>query len=166
MARSDSEMPGKMVTLVLTAGLLWPAALVAETVYKTIDASGNVTYSNTPPAPGADVQEVTIPPAPKAEEIRSMLENRQELEQAGARLEKELEAQKSYDRQRLQIAEQAVLQARIRWEQAIAQRDADWQYLQSEGRYLRGDYLQRVQEAEEALRAAEAALAIIRRQLH
>lgn len=164
MARSDEVTISMGRGLLLMAGLLsLSVTAVAETIYKSVDASGNVTYSNTPPAQAADVQEVAIPPAPSALDVQNALQDRQQLEQTGARLEQEREAKQTQETQALQAAEQALLQARIRWEQARTQTDWDWQYLQGGGRHLKDSYFQRAQNAEQALRAAEAAVANARR---
>jgi uncharacterized protein DUF4124 len=46
---------------ILTSGLLLETA-AADTIYKTVDAQGNVTFSNTPPPPGTNAQQIEIQP--------------------------------------------------------------------------------------------------------
>ncbi len=52
------------VTLLLAGALGFPSVLVAEEIYKSVDADGNVTYSSAPPAEAVDTQPVSIPDAP------------------------------------------------------------------------------------------------------
>jgi hypothetical protein len=66
-------------TAALVAGLVFLASLpypaCADQVYKTVDAQGNVTYSDRPTAPAARKTEITVQQADPAEAARLAKEN-------------------------------------------------------------------------------------------
>lgn len=51
--------------------LLTPATLTADTIYKSIDENGNVTYSTTPPQDDKQSTSVDIAPPPSEERIKA-----------------------------------------------------------------------------------------------
>ena len=61
-----------LAAVALTTGLS-AAAAGADTIYKTIDAQGNVTFSNTPPPPGVEAQQIELSPGPTPAEQRQSL---------------------------------------------------------------------------------------------
>jgi hypothetical protein len=65
--------------IVLTSGLLAGAA-VADTIYKSVDAQGNVTFSNTPPPAGVEAQQIELQPGPTPAEQQQSVEEEQNLE--------------------------------------------------------------------------------------
>ena len=137
----------------------------AETIYKSVDAAGRVTYSTTPPGGAAQVQPVSVPPEPSDRDVQDALERRQELEQAGAQLEQERAAERARRQERLKGAEDALRKAQSQLDQARVQREEDWQGRAGGGHYLKDSYFQRQQAAEAAVRAAEEALDKTRRDL-
>ena len=52
---------------------------MAETVYKSVDAEGNVTFSSTPPA-GVEAQQIELQPGPTPAQQQQSLEAEQNLE--------------------------------------------------------------------------------------
>ena len=48
-----------------------PSILVADTIYKSVDEKGNVTYSTTPTQDNAKSTEVEIAPPPSEEQVRA-----------------------------------------------------------------------------------------------
>lgn len=73
-----------MFARVLFVGMLMIASPLAtgQQIYKWVDASGNVTYSSTPP-PGAAAQPVDLPPAPPPAEIEAARQREQSLQEVG-----------------------------------------------------------------------------------
>ena len=69
-----------LAAVALTTGLS-AAAAGADTIYKTIDAQGNVTFSNTPPPPGVEAQQIELSPGPTPAEQRQSLRQEQSLEE-------------------------------------------------------------------------------------
>lgn len=100
---------------VLWIVLLLPAATVAtDRVYKSVDESGNVTYSAEPPADATTVEALDLPAEPSEEATRQALDRAQELEQEAdarydaimARRQREAEARADAE-QKARAAEQA-----------------------------------------------------------
>jgi hypothetical protein len=68
-----------LTAIVLTSGLLSDAA-AADTIYKTVDAQGNVSFSNTPPPEGVEAQQIQLQPGPTPAAQQQSLEAEQNLE--------------------------------------------------------------------------------------
>jgi Domain of unknown function (DUF4124) len=147
----------------LALGLAALQGAAADTIYRSVDASGRVTYSSTPPANAASVQELAPPPEPSPADIQEALQRQQALQQAAARYQEELAAETARQEARLRAAEQALDAARAQRDQAALQTAQDWQGRQGGGHYLKGSYFQRLQAAEAAVQAAQKALAAARR---
>lgn len=78
-----SQMKNFRVRLYLTAITLSTSLLclpaLAETIYKSIDAEGNVTFSSTPPA-GVETQQIELQPGPTPAQQQQSTEEEQNLE--------------------------------------------------------------------------------------
>lgn len=57
-----------------------PDTAAADTIYKTVDAQGNITFSNTPPPEGANAQQIDLPPGPTPAEEQQGQQQEQQLE--------------------------------------------------------------------------------------
>jgi hypothetical protein len=68
-----------LTAIALSAGPLLDTA-VAETIYKSVDAEGNVTFSNTPPAEGVEAQTIELQPGPTPAQQQQSIEEEQNLE--------------------------------------------------------------------------------------
>ena len=70
--------------LCLTASTLISILLcgtaAAETIYKTVDAQGNVSFSNTPPPEGVEAQQIELQPGPTPAQQQQSIETEQNLE--------------------------------------------------------------------------------------
>jgi len=92
-----------MLVRLLVVGVLLAASSLAtgEQIYKSVDASGNVTYSSTPP-PGTAAQAVDLPPAPPPAEIEAARQRERSLQEMGDQMSQERqerEAQLAQERQ-------------------------------------------------------------------
>jgi len=67
-----------LTAIALSASLLSAAAL-AETIYKSVDAEGNVTFSSTPPA-GVEAQQIELQAGPTPAQQQQSTEEEQNLE--------------------------------------------------------------------------------------
>jgi hypothetical protein len=67
-----------LTAITLSTSLLCLPAM-AETIYKSVDAEGNVTFSSTPPA-GGETQQIELQPGPTPAEQQQSLEQEQNLE--------------------------------------------------------------------------------------
>jgi hypothetical protein len=151
-------MRSRRLTLILLPLIILPTA-GAETVYKSVDEQGNVTYSSTPPPGGAEVvEQVPIAPPPPQSEVQAAEERMRQLEIESARSDRERRESKEQQTQSVAAAEAELTKARAELEDAKIQGDDDWQYLAAGGRVLKQSYLDRVERAEKRVQAAEDAL--------
>ncbi len=98
------------LSFALSFGLLFSVPAAASTVYKTVDADGNVSFSDTPPADGREAQEMQIETAPPADD---------------AVYQQRLEAMReSTDRMAADRREREKHRAELRQQQAEAQQPA------------------------------------------
>jgi hypothetical protein len=64
-----------------------PGTAAADTIYKTLDAQGNVTFSSTPPPQGTNAQQIELPPGPTPAEEQQSQQQEQELENTSNELD-------------------------------------------------------------------------------
>ena len=74
------------VLLVLLVVSVWRPAH-GETIYKSVDSEGRVTYSSTPPPSGSRVEKLMLPSSPSEQDIRQARELAQRVETQGRQLE-------------------------------------------------------------------------------
>jgi hypothetical protein len=81
MKYQTGNVRGKLclTCLALTTALLLDSA-AADTIYKTVDAQGNVTFSNTPPPAGTSAQQIDLPPGPTPSQLQESQQQEQNLE--------------------------------------------------------------------------------------
>jgi hypothetical protein len=77
-----------LTAIALSTSLLSVAAM-AETIYKSVDAEGNVTFSSTPPA-GVEAQQIELQPAPTQAEEQQSIEEMKNLEEQSNALDQEV----------------------------------------------------------------------------
>jgi hypothetical protein len=77
-----------LTAIALSTSLLSVAAM-AETIYKSVDAEGNVTFSSTPPA-GVEAQQIELQPAPTQAEEQQSIEEMKNLEEESNALDQEV----------------------------------------------------------------------------
>jgi hypothetical protein len=141
--------------------LFWPGLGQGQTVYKSVDAQGNVTYSNTPPSNAAAVEPIAVRSArPTAADPEA---ERQPEDAAG----QSVDGQRRRDEQRQQRAQQAAAVAaaerRVRaaqegLEAAKRQRDADRRTPERGGGAGGQAGYERMQQERRKIREAEQAL--------
>ncbi len=140
--------------------LLLTAAAKAQTVYKSVDEEGRVTYSEEPPAQ-ADalrVEEVQIAPGP-TEEQRIEAERRAKQQEATAKMaadKRNKETEKASGD--LDAAQERLRSAELALKEAKIESDDDWQYLATGGRVLKQSYFERIQGAERKVQEAQDAV--------
>lgn len=92
-------------------GYLSTVNVLADTVYKSTDAAGVVTYSQEPPAASASVEPVRIAPAPSAETTRAAQEEVQRTVQRADRL---VEQRRAYNQKLFEEMEKTRREAQKR----------------------------------------------------
>ena len=154
-------------TGLLVACLCCAAApgLLAQAVYKSVDAEGNVTYSGSlPPAGSArEVEALAIDADPAPAESEAASERMQALEQASQQRANAAAESRAERQQAISAAQQDLIRAKAELEQSKIQGDGDWQWLARGGRVLSAAYFERVAAAEAQVAAAEKALEAARR---
>ena len=153
----------------VTASLLLAAVLgaappiMAETVYKSVDADGRVTYSSEPPEKAVESKAVTLPPGPSEAERKDAIKREKELQKAADRITGERAAAGSGRTKAVTDAQKELDEAQQRLEEAKVMHDSDWQGKAGGGRRLKESYFERVERAEERVRQAEDESAKARR---
>ena len=95
-ARPMRALP-RLAAITLATSLLCAPAL-AETIYKSVDAEGNVSFSSTPPA-GVESQEIELQSGPTPAQQQQSVEAAQQLEQQSDELYQETVEDSSADAQ-------------------------------------------------------------------
>ncbi|MEI6412892.1 MAG: DUF4124 domain-containing protein [Pseudomonadota bacterium] len=137
----------------------------ADSIYRSVDAEGRVTFSTLPPATGAQqVEELnvqaptpTTTPDPTGQTVMSQL-----VDEAD-RLRAERLAREQARTARIDGAQHDLMQAYNQLDQAKVQQNYDWQGIAGGGRRLSEAYFSRIQTAENQVRAAQEALGLASR---
>jgi hypothetical protein len=134
-------------------------ALAQPRVYRSIDAEGNVTYSETPTPEGAGVvEEVPLAPPPTEAQRRDARQRAQGVEQELQRGRQRREAAREEQSTAVAAAQEELEEARNDLNAARVKTVDDWQTLATGGRVLKQSYLDRVARAQDRVKAAEEAL--------
>lgn len=146
----------------LPAALALPAA--AQTVYKSVDEQGNVTYSGEPPPTdeAARVKEIELPAGPSEQDQAEAIQRMREMEARAGRLDQQREIRQEASQGDLAAVRQELTEARAALAEAREMRFEDWQYIAGGGRVLKPSYHERVAAAEQRVRTAEQALQRLR----
>ena len=136
---------------------------VADSVYKTVDESGTVSYSSSPAGDAVQSESVSIPQPPTEAQRREARKIERQIQSTSKRTTQSLQRDQRQSRQQIVTAEARLKAARAALEKAQIKTDADWQNLAQGGRHLKESYFQRVEAAEAAVRQAELELAKAKR---
>ena len=149
--------------LAALAGAVANVQTLAQTVYKSVDAEGNVTYGDQAPASDfVDAHRFELAPDPTAEQ-------RAEAAAESARVIREADIEGARRGPRaspaeLREAERRLSEARSRLRNYEVVRDDDWGGTQQGKRTLKPSYFARVDAARKQLSEAQAELTRLRKQ--
>jgi len=152
-------MNKQRIVRIAAIAFLAASGAAAQTVYKSVDAQGRITYSEEPPqqADPLTVEEVKIAPGPTEEQRMEAMRRAQQIE-ATTRAAAEARDIESKEQQGdLADAQEKLRRAELELEEAKIQSDDDWQYLATGGRVLKQSYLDRVRNAERKVQEAQDA---------
>jgi hypothetical protein len=137
--------------------LVLPLLAHGQRVYRSVDAEGNVSFSDQPPADGstATTMDIELPPGPGSAQRERALRRNEELRTAEQRSDQRRRREQAVRDQALQQAQRELDNAKIALQQAKIHRDSDWQGKAGGGRRLRPEYFERVKRAEQMLEAAQ-----------
>ncbi|MCU7850726.1 MAG: DUF4124 domain-containing protein [Candidatus Thiodiazotropha sp. (ex Monitilora ramsayi)] len=149
----------RAVTALIIAGISFfsiPTAL-AE-IYRSLDAEGNVTYTDVPPEGEQAAERITLPPEPSDETVRDTELRNMEIRRAAdsasrKRLEEKRKQSAKVDQARKRLAE---AEAKLAETKVI--RDEDRQKLAGGKRRIHPDYFARVNGAKLEVEKARKAL--------
>jgi hypothetical protein len=146
------------LVLIVLAFAMLAQAVIGEEIYRTVDEQGNVTFTDTPPAGGVEVERVELPSGP-SEQVRQEAEQRnQKILNAAERAEQKREQEKAQKETRVKAAEQQLQEAQARLAEAKVIKDEDRQNLAGGKRRINPDYFERVKQAELEVEQARKAL--------
>jgi hypothetical protein len=145
------------------AVLCAPTPASAETIYKSIDAQGNVTYSSAPADGAVSAETLAVSEEPTEQEQAQARAVNNEIEQQAKELSRDVDAKRAARGDSRGAAELRLEEAKAELERVSVVNDDDWQNLAQGGRHLKQSYLERVRNAEAAVQEAEEALARVRR---
>lgn len=147
---SEAPLPPRAVSA--------PSRLAADTIYRSVDEHGRVTYSQHPPDDPAQVEQVDVRSDPSAERQHEAQARARALREAAQQLERVHAREQAHQASEIETAQAALSTAEKRLEQARIMRDDDWQGLAGGGRRLRESYHHRVEAAEAQVEAARERL--------
>jgi hypothetical protein len=131
-----------------------PSQLLAGDVYRSVDADGNVYYTDSPPNADTKVEKVEIQPGPSEA-------SRRDTEQRNAAIRKAMEEAQAKRLEKQASRNERLSKARKELEEAeeILKRrkelgEDDRQYLSGGRSRIRPEYFERLKEAEEQVEAA------------
>lgn len=136
---------------------------ICETVYKSVDAAGNVTYSTDPPAESVETRPVSVLPPPSAAQRQEAERLEQQMQRATERSRKEQNSRRAKRAASEQRAQKKIADANAGLEKAKEIRDSDWQYLGNGRRRLKESYFERVKQAEGRASTTEEDMATVQR---
>ena len=141
-------MDKRLMRLVLMAVLLTPLCGLAGEAYRMVDETGQVIFTDTPPAGQPNIEVLELPQGPSEQsrqEAESRLETmRQKLEESRReRVAREKEREAGIETLKQQLAE---AEAQLR--EAKVLKDEDRQTLAGRGRRIHPEYFERIEEAE------------------
>ena len=131
---------------------------LAYDIYKSVDATGNVTYSTHPPPDARMVEKVKLQPGPTAEQRAQAVQREQEIAKAADEIARENDAAEAEWAAGVQVAEVRVVTAEENLETASEYRDDDWQGNIAGYRRLKESYFDRVAHARAKLNQAHTKL--------
>lgn len=156
---SQGENMQAATILIFSVSLLaFSSFLAGDEIYRSVDAEGNVTYSDTPPAGGSESEVVELPPGPSPDAIKESTERNLEIRRAATQAQQRRLDQEQGQGDALSEARKALQDAEARLEEAKVIRDEDRQKLAGGMRRIRPDYFERVKAAEAEVEAARKRL--------
>lgn len=143
--------------LVLVAVSLSALSLAGE-IYRTVDESGQVIFTDAPPADTSKTERLEFPPGPSAGSIRETELRNRAIRQHLKAVETQRVQQTKSRNSRIKQAEKALAEAESKLVEAMTLKDEDRQSLAGGKRRIRPEYFERIRTAEEAVEEAKKGL--------
>jgi small-conductance mechanosensitive channel len=144
--------------MIVTGITFFFASPITAEIYRHVDADGNVTYTDEPPAGTQDVEEVVLPPSPSPETISETETRNQQILRAADEADKKRTDEKRKKQATIAQKKKQLEEAEKRLEEAKVIQDGDRQNLAGGKRRISPDYFARVKAAKEEVEKARKAL--------
>ena len=131
--------------------------VVAE-IYRSVDAEGNVTFTDEPPVGGQAAERVILPPGPSPESVRDTEMRNREIRRAAENADRKRIDEKRKRDAKVAQAKKQLQEAEAKLEETKVIQDEDRQNLAGGKRRIHPDYFSRVNAAKEEVEKARKAL--------
>lgn len=142
---------------IIVGWALLSQSAVGDEIYRSVDAEGNVTFTDTRPA-GNTVERVELPPGPSEETLRQTEQRNREIRNAAEQAERKRLQRQQEKTARIEAAKKELADAQAKLADAKTIKDEDRQHLAGGKRRLDPGYFERIEQAEAAVEAARKAL--------
>ena len=122
----------RALSLLLALNIAHTPTATAQQVYRSVDAQGNVIYSDAPPADAAQTHTIELPPGPTEEQVKQAQQRTKALKESADKLASEREAREKIaadkrreEQERQRAAEQEVRLTRL---EAMERNRDYWDY--------------------------------------
>lgn len=156
--RSGGNM--RVFTTLMLIGMFTSIAspLVADEIYRSVDAEGNVTYTDTPMEGDKSAVRVELPPGPSPASIKESEQRHQEIRRAADQAQQRRLGEAKAENEQIAEARKALAEAEAKLAEAKVIRDEDRQHLAGGGRRINPEYFDRLKAAEAEVEAARKRL--------
>ncbi|MCU7795530.1 MAG: DUF4124 domain-containing protein [Candidatus Thiodiazotropha sp. (ex Semelilucina semeliformis)] len=149
----------RAATILIIAGISFSSIPVAVAeIYRSLDAEGNVTYTDAPPEGEQTVEKVRLPPEPSAENIRDTELRNMEIRRAADSASQKRLDEKRKKSAKVAQARKTLAEAEAKLAETKAIRDEDRQNMAGGKRRVHPDYFARVNAAKLEVEKAKKAL--------
>jgi len=151
-----------ITTLMLGVLSITASHLVAEEIYRSVDAQGNVTYTDSPTAGDMSFEKVEVPPSPSPASIQESELRHQEIRRAADQAQRKRLGEAQNENEQLTQARKALAEAEARLTEAKIIKDEDRQNLAGGRRRINPEHFDRLKAAEMEVEAARKHLREVR----
>ncbi|MCU7811134.1 MAG: DUF4124 domain-containing protein [Candidatus Thiodiazotropha sp. (ex Notomyrtea botanica)] len=149
----------RAVTALIIAGISFLSIPVAVAeIYRSLDAEGNVTYTDVPPEGEQAAEKVTLPPEPSPEAIRETELRNMEIRRAADGASRKRLEEKRKQSAKVEQARKMLAEAEEKLAETKVIRDEDRQNMAGGKRRVHPDYFARVNAAKLEVDKARKAL--------
>jgi multidrug efflux pump subunit AcrA (membrane-fusion protein) len=138
--------------------MLLAMPLAADDIYRSVDAQGNVTFTDQPPTGNQQAEKVELPPGPSPASIRDTEQRIQAIDQAVSDAQRQRLSQEKQKDHRVEAARKALEAAEEKLAQAKVIKEEDRQNLAGGKRRINPEYFARVKDAKAEVDKARKAL--------
>jgi len=150
----------RVFTILMMLGTLMTTALhlAADEIYRSVDAEGNVTFTDSPEAGDRSAEKMEILPGPSPSSIEESKLRQQEIRRAADQAQRKRLDQLQGESEQLSEARKALAEAEARLAEAKVIKDEDRQNVVGGKRRINPAYFERIKAAEAEVKAARKRL--------